>query len=542
MSRAVRPAILLIVVLGAVVVLGSLWLMQQRFKNDSVEAPREVSGGSESASDPSLPLGLRVFAEQCAPCHGTTGRGDGPAAYLLFPKARDFSSGQFRLTSTQSGLPSDADLLRTLTRGIPGSSMPPWGHLPDSVLSGLVSVIRELAIEGRTNTLTESGAMGREQASAVAHDVFAPGAPTEVPPRPNQGVDLALGRELYATGCAPCHDLDGRGLKKLDLKDDDGFPIFARDFTQGVFKGGSEPDVLALRITRGLPGSPMPGLPYSAGELWSIVDYLGTLIKPGAQERAEQSEKVLRPAATDRPIPRDPADERWMKTEATFLALTPLWWRNDRIEGVKVSVMRDSAEIAFRLEWNDSTSDIQQQSQGGFSDGIAIQFSNAIDPPSLTMGMSGSECDIWYWRASIDPLIAETEEQSKAFRPNVLDDLQLSQVVASDPAFLTATAVGNPIAATEVIHPFQNLQAAGFGTLGPDGPEDQIIDGAAQRTLSGWSAVFVRRLKPSRQGDVEFSAGNPMHVGFAVWDGHHQDRNGQKSVSIWHRIDCESLE
>lgn len=534
MSRTAKLGVMIVVGLAAIAALASWWFLQQRATSDSIDFSAEKSELTRTTDDPSL--GLSVYAEKCAPCHGATGRGDGPAAYLLYPKARDFSSGQFRLTSTQSGLPSDADLLRTLKRGIPGSSMPPWAHLPDSVLSALVSTIRELAIESRTATLMESNAMTREQALPIAKEVLATGPPADVPPRPTSGVNLSSGRQLYVTGCAPCHDLDGRGLLKRDLKDDDGYPIFARDFTQGIFKGGSEPEVLALRIARGLPGSPMPGLPYSAEELWSIVDYLGTLIKPGAQERAEQIMKKLQLDVVDGPIPRDPGDGRWKQVKPSFLPVTPLWWRNDRIEGVEVSILRNLEEIGIRLEWSDSTADISQLSQHGFSDGVATQFSNADDPPSFTMGSTGRECDIWYWRASLDPLIAGVAAQPYDSHRNYSENQQLSEVIAKDAAFMTATAAGNPVATTDHARSIQNLQATGFGTLGPDGPENQTIEGSASRTPSGWAVVFIRRMQPTKPGDVVFDPNRPMHVGFAVWDGHNQDRNGQKSTTIWHRL------
>lgn len=524
------------VLAGALVVvsvtLAAFWFLRQPRHEPSL-SPSEIVQVIQGTDDPSLRLGLRVYADKCAPCHGAQGRGDGPAAYLLYPKARDFSSGQFRLTSTQSGLPSDADLLRTLKRGIPGSSMPPWGYLPDSTLQALISAIRFLAAEGRAATLMESGGMPREQALAAARDVLSPGSPVDVPARPDTGVSLALGKHLYGTACSPCHDLDGRGLKKQDLKDDDGYPIFARDFTQGVFKGGSEPEVLALRVVRGLPGSPMPGIPYSAAETWSIVDYLTTLIKPGAQARAEQSQRTLQPNFIAAPVPRDPGDPQWQR-EGVFLPVTPLWWRNDRIEGVNVTVLRSSEEIGIRLEWTDTTANVEQLSQRSFSDGAAIQFSNAPDPPSFTMGSAGQECDIWYWRASTDPLIAQSASPSEVSRSEFNSDHQLSDEIADEAVFQTALAAQNPVAVAG--HSIQNLQASGFGTLGPDGPGDQVIEGAAGRTSSGWAVVFIRGLQPPHPGDVVFDPSRPMHISFAVWDGHNLDRNGQKSMTIWHRL------
>src|SRR5688572_20243647 len=82
-------------------------------------------------NDALLARGTQLYVKQCAACHGAQGLGDGPAAYLLYPKPRDFSQGTFRLTSTKSGLPTDDDLLQTLKRGMPGSAMPSWGWLPE---------------------------------------------------------------------------------------------------------------------------------------------------------------------------------------------------------------------------------------------------------------------------------------------------------------------------------------------------------------------------------------------------------------------------
>ena len=45
--------------------------------------------------DPGAPLGARMFAQQCAVCHGPDGNGNGPAAPSMFPRPRDFSSGNF---------------------------------------------------------------------------------------------------------------------------------------------------------------------------------------------------------------------------------------------------------------------------------------------------------------------------------------------------------------------------------------------------------------------------------------------------------------
>ena len=76
-----------------------------------------------------LELGKATFEKKCIACHGTEGRGDGEAAYLLYPKPRDFVAARYRLVSTWEGIPTDNDLYSTIWRGMPGSAMPSLDQL-----------------------------------------------------------------------------------------------------------------------------------------------------------------------------------------------------------------------------------------------------------------------------------------------------------------------------------------------------------------------------------------------------------------------------
>jgi len=49
--------------------------------------------------------------------------------------------------------------------------------------------------------------------------------------------------------------------------------------------------------------------------------------------------------------------------------------------------------------------------------------------------------------------------------------------------------------------------------------------------------VFVRDLECPQRNDVTLAGGSSVSIAFAVWDGSAGDRNGQKSVTIWHRLD-----
>jgi DMSO reductase family type II enzyme heme b subunit len=54
-----------------------------------------------------------------------------------------------------------------------------------------------------------------------------------------------------------------------------------------------------------------------------------------------------------------------------------------------------------------------------------------------------------------------------------------------------------------------------------------------------WRVAFTRALSGKGDEDVALSAGGSVNVGFAVWNGAQMDRNGQKSVTVWHRLQLE---
>ena len=80
-------------------------------------------------------------------------------------------------------------------------------------------------------------------------------------------------------GCFNCHGYEGNGEgpRALGLKDDiTNQAILPTDFTRGVFKRGSSLRELYLRVTTGIPGTPMPSTELTPRQRWGLAYYLRT--------------------------------------------------------------------------------------------------------------------------------------------------------------------------------------------------------------------------------------------------------------------------
>lgn len=82
--------------------------------------------------------GAKVFANNCAICHGPKGLGDGPAGLSLNPRPRNFVEGKWK----NGG--DSATLFKTISTGIPGSSMANFSHIPALDRWSLVQFIRSI--------------------------------------------------------------------------------------------------------------------------------------------------------------------------------------------------------------------------------------------------------------------------------------------------------------------------------------------------------------------------------------------------------------
>jgi cbb3-type cytochrome c oxidase subunit III len=210
--------------------------------------------------------GRTVYEAHCARCHGPNGQGDGPAAALLNPRPRNFTTGNYEIRTTETGsVPTDDDLIRSVRQGLFGSAMPGWDKLlSDSDIRDVVDYIKTLSPRFRTDP----------------PKMVMIGAGT-----PSSADSVKRGRTVYEKlKCAACHGTDGRGTDAIrrEFEDEQHAPLHSTDLAEPwTFDGGATPRDIYLRFRTGMSGTPMPSFADAASdkEMWDLANYIVSLAR-----------------------------------------------------------------------------------------------------------------------------------------------------------------------------------------------------------------------------------------------------------------------
>lgn len=278
--------------------------------------------------------GREIYAKRCVQCHGFNGDGNGAQAKHLYPRPRDYRKGTFKFISTSTKA-LHSDLVKTVTRGVTGTSMPSFERLKKGEIEAVVDYVLALTHRGELEeklTIAIVVEEGLENPKEPANDADeetkleyqeevadfeltyltqklsviesvlnnwtwdpeVEGKPLSavVPltPQPRfTNQHILKGKIIYEkVGCVGCHDLNGRGLiQGYNKYDDWNILTRAADLTSGIFHGGEEPIDIYRRIYVGIKGTPMPTamkskdmqayLNEDKDAVWNLVAYVMSL-------------------------------------------------------------------------------------------------------------------------------------------------------------------------------------------------------------------------------------------------------------------------
>jgi DMSO reductase family type II enzyme heme b subunit len=203
----------------------------------------------------------------------------------------------------------------------------------------------------------------------------------------------------------------------------------------------------------------------------------------------------------DRPVlGMGPGDGLWNATVANSYAMV---WRDDindtcppdmNCSGpqptLSVKAMHDGINIAFLMEWNDTSASTEVFESQDFGDRAVIMLNaNRI----CQMGSPTNPTNMWFWNAA---------DKNQGPHGSV-----------------------------------QNLLAGGLGTVTHTSGNDNI-QVVSNHTGSQWQVVMSRPLATVDPGDqFEFALGVTTEMAFALYDGAFKQRNGAKWISGRESID-----
>jgi len=118
-------------ILKTALAIASLFLATFAFESTLENSYAAPPGPSKKLSK----KGAKAYKINCVSCHGVHGDGQGDAGKFLKPPPRNFSKDKFKQGD------SPQNIFDTISKGVPGTVMVGYGHLPEEDLWGLVYYI-----------------------------------------------------------------------------------------------------------------------------------------------------------------------------------------------------------------------------------------------------------------------------------------------------------------------------------------------------------------------------------------------------------------
>ncbi|MBI5660040.1 MAG: c-type cytochrome [Nitrosomonadales bacterium] len=453
------------------------------------------AAGPAMAKPGTAAKGKEIYDKRCTWCHGAEGDGKGAARDRLNPPPRDFTSGNYKIRSSdfEDLTPNDDDIFRMIRDGMPGTAMPGWSDiLTEQDMWDLVAHVKTFA--------------GYEKPPAKQVDYG-----TQIS---SSAESIEKGKKLFEDGdrCVECHGKSGKGSASKRLKGEAGERTWPRNLTKPwTYRGSNDPKDIFSRISTGIAGTEMPSFadPKSKKKLtveerWHVANYVASLAKNDKKVNADNT--VVKADKVEGELPATPDDERWGKTAPTTFYLVPQIIGKERYftpsnDTITVRALYNDKSVAMLLEWDDRTRSTPGDDSAGKladapieEDGVAVQLPVVIpsemQKPYFGMGDAAHPVNIWHWKGGTkDAPETASLITSKGFKE------------------------------------IEKRDAKEVGLTAKSGYSDGT-----------WKVLMVRPLATAaKDKDIQFVEGKFIPVAFAAWDGSNNSEKGSKhTMTTWY--------
>lgn len=516
---------------------GTLWIGNAEAQQNLEPKPGKYTPAKPSAED--LEAGKAIYFRKCVWCHGPDGAGDGPSAIRLATKPRNFNQGTFKIRHTASGeLPTDEDLFLSVTHGLSGSAMPPWGEiLNEKERKQVVSFVKNELVKDRKFDDPDEVMTVIDYGKQI----------------PSSEESIKLGQEIYMTKakCVECHGVEGRGNGNLTQRDDWGFPIFPADLTKpwnlrGNRRDPYNPRNIFREISTGLNGTPMPSFAdeLNPEERWHVANFVMSLsqkypIDPQTAKPAIQF--VLKSRFVEGDLPSDPNDPKWLELPAQYIGLASQIVQPPRhflrtIDDIRFRSLFNDKEVVFLLEWNDRTESHRDENKEAVYDAKRISSDSfpAINTTNLTHENDGAP----------GPLKDVNPESKGVYNDAIAIQFaeKWQQLPPPEkPYFIHGDAKrGTDIWKWESDGSTKELTGHGLEKIAVKEANKNIKVENAKWSNGRWQLIMRRSLlTEDKEHDAQLEMGQNIPVVFFAWDGDAGEVDGKMAISTYYYLMME---
>ena len=464
--------------------------------------------------------GKATYDKWCAGCHGEDGKADGPGADHMLPRPRNFVQAQYQIRTTASGsLPTDADILRVIDEGMPGTAMPGWKNsLSDRERRDLVGYLKAFSRFFETDK------------PQLVEFPKAPGGSDAL---------VTQGRDAYQTlQCFKCHGDAGRGdgPSAPTQKDGNNWPVRPADLSQNwLFNGGGTAEDIYHRFRTGLDGTPMPTFSdaLDAGvvneeQLWGLAYYVRSMAPAGEQPTVRE---VIEAKRVEGSLPASPDDSAWSAIEPSWVPLVgqiivkPRWF-SPAVTGVWVQAVHDGTDLVMRLVWDDRSNspdplwsewrnrvtEVMQPKEDALA-AAPVESGPAAGEAGQTLAVPESPDAIAVW---FPRKIPSGMERPYFFMGNTREPVYLWHWQSRGPA--------------------QEMLGRGPGSMDPL-PAGNGLAAQSVFDRGQWRVTLRRPLAATDSTNaLSFASGQPIPVAFFAWDGDNGEHDTKGALSTWYFV------